>query len=387
MVILICKTDVPFVEKLREMMLGKPMKLVSQFRLTYAMILNLLRVENVSVEDMMSRSFREFNLQIKKPDNKLKLQDVEKQISSMQTLHENLQPLCKFYDVAHAYITEYNNFIPKLILSNKVFKELKPGRVIKVSYKQHYCKLGVLLSTTTMNREPLFKVFVLDHKKNDGLDEKVNNKNYGTLWYRMLSLIPSKQNYIPEGVGGHAVIHITVTEILEISKTNIKLDYDKIIQNYEQRQIPRFKDSPPSQSVVKAIAELSELNNSVISGEVKLQFINLRKGVDIVKGELSTSFEKFDQLEVELERILPYTNISNFEHEFLCVFERKQLERKRDHFEYMLSNCSLTLYADYCSKLKVLEELKYIDEQQQGKLFYIPKTNIYLNITYYYYFS
>lgn len=41
------------------MMLGVPNKLVSQFRLTYNMILNLLRVEALRVEEMIKRSFSE----------------------------------------------------------------------------------------------------------------------------------------------------------------------------------------------------------------------------------------------------------------------------------------------------------------------------------------
>lgn len=38
---------------------GKPTVLQSQFRLTYSMILNLLRVEALRVTDMMRRSFSE----------------------------------------------------------------------------------------------------------------------------------------------------------------------------------------------------------------------------------------------------------------------------------------------------------------------------------------
>lgn len=38
---------------------GKPTVLHSQFRLTYTMILNLLRVEALRVTDMMRRSFSE----------------------------------------------------------------------------------------------------------------------------------------------------------------------------------------------------------------------------------------------------------------------------------------------------------------------------------------
>ncbi len=48
---------------LRNMLLGSSTKLSSQFRLTYNMILNLLRVEDMTVEGMIKRSFSEFATQ------------------------------------------------------------------------------------------------------------------------------------------------------------------------------------------------------------------------------------------------------------------------------------------------------------------------------------
>uniref|UniRef100_A0A8C6WDU9 Helicase C-terminal domain-containing protein n=1 Tax=Nannospalax galili TaxID=1026970 RepID=A0A8C6WDU9_NANGA len=59
-VILLCKGRVPEMADLHRMMMGKPSQLQSQFRLTYTMILNLLRVDALRVEDMMKRSFSEF---------------------------------------------------------------------------------------------------------------------------------------------------------------------------------------------------------------------------------------------------------------------------------------------------------------------------------------
>lgn len=47
------------VQDLQDMMLGVPNRLASQFRLTYNMILNLLRVEALKVEEMIKRSFSE----------------------------------------------------------------------------------------------------------------------------------------------------------------------------------------------------------------------------------------------------------------------------------------------------------------------------------------
>ena len=58
------------------MMLGNPMKLKSQFRLTYNMILNLLRVEALKVEEMIKRSFSENASQKLLPDQQKKVIEV-----------------------------------------------------------------------------------------------------------------------------------------------------------------------------------------------------------------------------------------------------------------------------------------------------------------------
>jgi antiviral helicase SKI2 len=51
--------EAPPATRLRQMMLGEPTKLRSQFRLTYNMMLNLLRVEALKIEEMIKRSFSE----------------------------------------------------------------------------------------------------------------------------------------------------------------------------------------------------------------------------------------------------------------------------------------------------------------------------------------
>jgi antiviral helicase SKI2 len=72
----------PPVSSLREMMLGEPTKLRSQFRLTYNMILNLLRVEALKIEEMIKRSFSENATQALLPEHEKKVKlseaDLEK---------------------------------------------------------------------------------------------------------------------------------------------------------------------------------------------------------------------------------------------------------------------------------------------------------------------
>jgi antiviral helicase SKI2 len=63
---------------------GKPTKLESQFRLTYSMILNLLRVEKLRVQDMMKRSFSEINAQKNVETNKKRLEELKEKLSKIE---------------------------------------------------------------------------------------------------------------------------------------------------------------------------------------------------------------------------------------------------------------------------------------------------------------
>jgi hypothetical protein len=61
---------------LKSILLGTPTKLESQFRLTYTMILNLLRVEALKVEEMIKRSFSEHSTQTMLPEKQRLLEEV-----------------------------------------------------------------------------------------------------------------------------------------------------------------------------------------------------------------------------------------------------------------------------------------------------------------------
>ena len=61
--------EAPPQNRLQQMMLGDPTKLRSQFRLTYNMILNLLRVEALRIEEMIKRSFSENATQALLPEH------------------------------------------------------------------------------------------------------------------------------------------------------------------------------------------------------------------------------------------------------------------------------------------------------------------------------
>lgn len=71
--------EAPPVYVLKRMILGDPTRLRSQFRLTYNMILNLLRVEALKIEEMIKRSFSENATQALLPEQEkqVKLSEVD----------------------------------------------------------------------------------------------------------------------------------------------------------------------------------------------------------------------------------------------------------------------------------------------------------------------
>jgi len=75
--------ELPAESDLRRLTTGKAARLESQFRLTYNMILNLLRVEDLRVEDMIRRSFAEFHAQRALPDQQKLLAAAQAKVAEL----------------------------------------------------------------------------------------------------------------------------------------------------------------------------------------------------------------------------------------------------------------------------------------------------------------
>lgn len=161
-----------------------------------------------------------------------------------------------------------------------------------------------------------------------------------------------------DNVVGHKIITIEPTDIIDVAKTLMKIDAEQIVNNWTQRQMPRFRDSPVSQATTKALAELIDYTKSMRTTKPKVQFINF-----------STEFKLLEDLELiklhrqRMDEWLPHTRIANFEQEFGPVFDRKQLETKQSELRFKMSDQNLSLYPEYQYKLEILKRLNYIDDQ------------------------
>ncbi|CAH0728414.1 unnamed protein product, partial [Brenthis ino] len=360
-VIILCKEGVPDQMTLKGMMLGTPHKLSSQFRLTYAMILSLLRVATVSVEGMMQRSFREFH-QICQADNYRKqLQIAEKEYSEKCStpLASHLSLLATFYDTAAAYIDVLNDIMPILLNQSKVIKELVAGKVLILAAGPYINQLGIFLNSSGPRQTP-YKVLVLNAIETDPTRY---NFDIDDNWYGMLGF-SALYDYIgtEESTMDHTILCIAPKNIRAITKMNLKIDANIIIQDWEKRQIPRFRDAPVGSSCASAVQELSRISHAVRTGATTLEKLSLTQSLAISTGEILHSLDKMNRLREALDAQKKNTDIANFKSEFAIVYERKQAERKRDKYKRLLSFENLALYPDYQRRLLVLRELNYIDE-------------------------
>jgi antiviral helicase SKI2 len=145
-VIVLCKNDVPDLRDLQEITLGRAQLLESKFRITYSMILSLLRKKDMRIQDFMRRSFSEHNTtsQAESPavyeaanfylSDKLcafkEKCDSESGIRACTFCSQN--KMLDFYQTCAQYADISQELFDKLLVHGAIFKSLTPGRVVFV---------------------------------------------------------------------------------------------------------------------------------------------------------------------------------------------------------------------------------------------------------------
>jgi len=132
MVIIVCEHEAPDTTTLHKMILGTPTKLTSQFRLTYNMILNLLRVEALRVEEMIKRSFSENASQRLLPDQQKLVTEGEKELLNLPHLDASprVEAVRRFYDLSSRLVELNAVVVTHALEHSSAGKIFVPGRVL-----------------------------------------------------------------------------------------------------------------------------------------------------------------------------------------------------------------------------------------------------------------
>lgn len=350
-VIILCKSGVHDMGDLHSMMLGKPTLLQSQFRLTYTMILNLLRVEALRVTDMMRRSFSESHRDT---------QTQEKQIVQLRQTLASLPPMeseGQLSDLLPYYHTVTELRITAQALQTAVMesssglKSLSVGRVIVVNNKQHCNALGVVLQVSNDSVNRTFTSLIICEKGNEERGEDAPDA----------SAPPHLHNttlFIPEGPCSHTVQRLKQQHISAITGKTLKVIPDRIIDNYSKRQQPRFRLEVPGQAISTATQELLRLAEANPDGLATLDPVNdlHLKSVDVVENTM-----RLRSLQ-ECLRDFNCTHSPTFSEQFVRIQERMSVQEELDRLLFLTSDQSLSLLPEYNQRIEVLQALDYVDK-------------------------
>uniref|UniRef100_A0A8D0H0W4 SKI2 subunit of superkiller complex n=1 Tax=Sphenodon punctatus TaxID=8508 RepID=A0A8D0H0W4_SPHPU len=356
MVIILCKAQVPEMADLHRMMLGKPTQLQSQFRLTYTMILNLLRVEALRVEDMMKRSFSEFHSRKDSKVHEHMIAQLSRTLASMEQvdLSGQLRDLEDYYQRV-AELQETRQLIQKRIMESvNGMKALSVGRVIIVNNREHTNALGVILqvrhtrglslahvSSDATNRT--FTTLVLCEKTPEerGLAGSRTNGR-GTPDVPLPDDLLLTKLFLPEGPCGHTLEKLNPADISGITTKTLRVIPERILDDFKKRQMPRFR------CVCNWKGGFTQTPHFTSKPRCDLASLLL----------ISMSFC--------LARYGPHLGGFSdpsllFPLQFVRLRERRRVQEELARLLYLLSDQSLLLLPEYQQRVQVLQELRYVD--------------------------
>uniref|UniRef100_A0A2A4J3B7 Exosome RNA helicase MTR4 n=1 Tax=Heliothis virescens TaxID=7102 RepID=A0A2A4J3B7_HELVI len=283
------------------MVQGKADPINSAFHLTYNMVLNLLRVEEINPEYMLERSFFQFQNQATIPDLIDKVKSKQKEYNALSVAEEHsIASYCSIRSQLDLLGAQFRSFITK---PEYLKPFLQPGRLVKIKTEKHEFDWGIIVNfrhrtgkgkkgeDNPLTSESVIIVDTLLHvKKADGEDaEKVP---------------------CPPGEAGDVeVVPVIHTLIYQIS--SLRVYYPKDLRPADNRKSvlktigevkKRFPDGPPLLNPIKDM----KINESVFKEcverikqlEERLYAHPLHN--DKSRGALTAAYEKKQELHEEL---------------------------------------------------------------------------------------
>lgn len=362
-VILLCKGRVPEMADLHRMMMGKPSQLQSQFRLTYTMILNLLRVDALRVEDMMKRSFSEFPSRKDSKAHEQALDELTKRLGALEEPDTTgqLVDLSEYYGWGEE-LTETRSLIQRRIMESvNGLKSLSAGRVVVVKNQEYHNTLGVILQVSSNSASRVFTTLVLCDKP---VSEDPQERAPATPDVPYPDDLVGFKLFLPEGPCDHTVAKLQPGDVATITTKVLRVNGEKILEDFSKRQQPKFKKDPPIAAVTTAVQELLRLAQAYPAGPPTLDPVNdlQLKDVSVVEGGLRA--RKLEELIWGAQCV----HSPRFSAQYVKLRERMQIQKEMERLRFLLSDQSLLLLPEYHQRVEVLRTLGYVDEAGTVKL-------------------
>lgn len=333
---------------LKQVALGVPTKLSSQFRLTYTMILNLLRIEALKVEDMIKRSFGENSSQSMLPEQQLEILRLEKELESIPKLDigtEDLVKLERIYTLSRE-IRELQSGI-YLSLENfpKLRKFLKFGRIIVFKDRHQKSMVGVILDDYVYKHSVTCLIACEVSGK-----QKENDRTDSSLFFNPVFGERFINAWFPRWlVSGREKIHSQAVKLSSIEfVSNEFVHVPKEIFKKDTRAIERFRKEFSTQLDRRARWSETDYQNLMFESNIELVLQRVKVMKDL--SELLNDIEVVDLI----------TKGDNY----LKVSHRMEISEHIESLKKSLSDENLELLPEYNKRLEVLKTLDYVNPEQ-----------------------
>lgn len=372
-VIMMCRDEIPEESDLKNLLVGKPTRLESQFRLTYTMILHLLRVEELKVEDMLKRSFAEFHAQKDLPQKeKLLLQMLRQPTKTIECI-KGEPSIEEYYDM-FIEAEEHREFVTEAIMQlHSTQQFLAPGRLVVVKSKSDD---DHLLGVIVKNPSPALKQFVIFVLTGDCVSSALapnlpnqNEKGPGD----------SQQGYFvipPKGKRGMEDDFFSSARPRKSSGViNIKLPYmgDASGMGFEVRAVENKEIISICTSKIKIdqVGLLEDTSKTTYTKTVQMLIKEQSDGkyppaLDAIKDLKMKDMDQVKRYHAHINLLEKMSKnkchgcIKLKEHKLLMK-EQKAYKDQLDQLKYQMSDEALQQMPQFQGRIDVLKEIHYID--------------------------
>ncbi|KAI8826931.1 antiviral helicase [Fimicolochytrium jonesii] len=340
-VIIACNDEVPESLGLQQMILGQPTKLASQFRLTYTMILNLLRVEALKVEEMIKRSFSENVAQKLLPEQQ---KQHAEHAETLSTLTKLSCPICSadiypYYDLSYRVATLQFDLRDRVMKTPMGGKSLAVGRIVVVNSKFHRNAVGVIVGSgpdRAGGEDKKYSILILTDQ-NDLTKEGMASANAPMPVTRVT--VPSAEKIDNE------IVDLPVTDIWVITKLQIKIDPELVTAKRDRAEIAR------------AVQELLRIGQEInAAGQISEYDWSKIRDIDFQE-----RYREKEHLLAQLNNFQCVKCPDLMEH-YAKVHNERTLEKQVAELAHKISDQNLELLPDYHQRVEVLRVMNFIDE-------------------------
>jgi antiviral helicase SKI2 len=335
--------EAPPVAELRQMILGDPSKLRSQFRLTYNMILNLLRVEALKIEEMIKRSFSEHATQQLLPEHERQVKISEADLAKIKR-----EP-CDICDVdlepCHQAAQNFNQLTHDLhlgLLATPVGRRMFSPKRLVVYMKDGIRTPGILLREGCQGGQNP-QIHVLEIRTRRDQRDSSDLLPYIPEYRKMFTKLPQSKKHIST-----KTLWVPIMDLVCVTNTTLKGIVPEIFQGGEGYNEAVKELSRICQSW--ELRDWDELDWSKIK-DLAVRDILAKRKAEAAKSVDCAAF-----------------SCPNFVKHFAMRQDEWVIKENISQLRQLMSDQNLQLLPDYEQRCQVLKDLEFIDDASRVQL-------------------